>query len=230
MAPSTKGRERATNAASTSLAERVKNHIMVILGSTLVSGFMAGMYVADQFRVSPRDFQIASLREEIGKLKTTDASSGGTLLTLPSCDGVSIRGIWPRRVAANDSFVIEGKAPEMPGFRLWLFASLRDGGAPYNPRGAVKLLPGNDWEIEEPGENRGESRSKHYRIFVVGEDGEKLIDEYRRTMILFTEEVAREWPEDDRRWPTIKSSLDWPGMLEKTRDMIPCGPPLQIVR
>ena len=73
-----------------------------------------------------------------------------------------------------------GRPPEITGFRLWLFASLRGGGPPYNPRDPVKLLPGNEWTITETGEKRGNSESKHYAIFVVGEAREVLIREYLR--------------------------------------------------
>lgn len=222
--------DRALALESIPLTERIKNNLIVVLGTILVSGFTAGMYAAEQFRVSPRDFEIASLKDKVAELRTTAQALAGKSFNVPSCSGVKIDGAWPQRIAANNSFVVKGSAPDMPGARLWLFASLRDGGPPYNPRQPVELLRGNDWEIRETGEKRGNSESKHYRIFVVGEAGEILIREYRRVMNSFMEEVVQEWPKDDRRWPSIKSSLDWPGLVELPRDMVPCDPPLQVVR
>src|SRR5262245_46496249 len=203
IVPSTKKpSDRASTRESMPLAERVKNNWFVIAGTALVFGFTLAMTMAEQFRVNPRDFlitslkdEIAKLKEEIAKLRTTDPMSDGKSFKVPSCNEVKIDGDWPRRVAANDSFVVKGRAPKMPGFNLWLFAS-RDGGPPYHPRGPVELLRGDDWEFRETGEKRGDSESKHYRIFVVGEAGEILIREYRKAMNLFMEEIGREWPED----------------------------------
>ena len=222
--------DRAARGQSMPLADFVKNHLIVVLGTAVI--FAAGVTwsLADKLRVEPRDFQIttlnsqiASLKEESVKLRAIDPGSS------PSCSGVQVHGVWPRRVAANDSFLIEGTAPEMPGFKLWLLASLRGGGPPYNPRGPVEPRRGGGWEIRESAENRGDSTSKHYQIFVVGPAGEVLINEYRRTMNSLMEEVGRKWPQDSRGWPSIRNSLNWPGIVEKTRDMIPCGPPLQVV-
>ena len=232
MAPSPKGpRDKAARGQSIPLADFVRNQPMVVLVIAVVSAAGVSWGSAEKLKVEPREFQIASLNSQIASLKEENAKlkamdSGA----IPSCSGVQIQGVWPRRVPANDSFLITGTAPEMPGFKLWLFASLRSGGPPYNPRGPVEPLRGGGWEIRESAENRGDSTSKHYQIFVVGPAGEVLINEYRRTMNSFTEEVGRKWPQNGPRWPAIRESLNWPGIVEKTRDMIPCGAPLQVVR
>ena len=177
----------------------VERNVVIWLLGTLVTGFVAGwgayetiLAVAGRKLVSEEEFQ---------RLRSMPA-----VASRPSCEEYGVTLVQRTQEVADSmqAVVVTGSLRQLPSdYRLWLAAVGPSGSREYWPRGEVKE-EGRSWTLEVRPELKTREDRKRFAVFVVGPDGQKLIQQYRVAM----RQVAPE--------------REWPPMTHMTSDMHSC--------
>jgi hypothetical protein len=177
----------------------VERNVVIWLLGTLVSGFIAG-WTAYETILAVSGRKVVS-EEEFQRLQIMPAAA-----SRPACEdyGVTLVQRTQEVADAGQSVVVTGSLkPLPPGYRLWLAAVAPSESFEYWPRGEVKE-DGRSWTLEvRPGlETPGER--KRFAVFVVGPDGQVLIQQYFAAM------------------KRVAADREWPPMTYMTSDMHSC--------
>lgn len=115
---------------------------------------------------------------------------------LPSCADYEI-SFHPRdaKKPASPPFEISGHSKPLPKeFELWVFTASAPGTPKrYWPKAYSDIAADNTWRVTVFPDPQPGAKTKHYAVFIVGEDGRKLINYYKTAMMTLSPKGNPEW-------------------------------------